>query len=142
MQAVADELANGSSVVLFPEGTTSDGQGILPFHKTFFQAAIDAGTIVQPVVMRYCRNGRLDEHAPYINKISFLSHFLQFTRHLGATVNITCLPPLEPGDSDRKTLSENARRVIVNAHAELHDSSQATSEHIEPGDCLGYERGA
>ena len=142
MQTVTTELANGSSVVLFPEGTTSDGQGILPFHKTFFQAAIDAGTIVQPVVLTYCRNGRLDEHAPYINKTSFLSHFLQFTRHLGSTLNITCLSPLEAGDCDRKALSEAARRVIVNAHAEMTVSAQVDSEHIEPGDCLGYERGA
>jgi 1-acyl-sn-glycerol-3-phosphate acyltransferase len=50
---MAEALARGETVAVFPEGTTSDGQGVLPFHANLLQAAISAGAPVQPVALRY-----------------------------------------------------------------------------------------
>ena len=36
---------------MFPEGTTSDGVALLPFHANLIQAAISAGAPVQPVAL-------------------------------------------------------------------------------------------
>jgi 1-acyl-sn-glycerol-3-phosphate acyltransferase len=49
---VAAALARGESVVVFPEGTTTDGTRLGRFHAAMFQAAIDAGAVVQPVALR------------------------------------------------------------------------------------------
>ncbi len=46
-------VANGEIVAIFPEGTTSDGKGLLPFHANLLQAAISTGTPVQPVALRF-----------------------------------------------------------------------------------------
>ncbi len=50
---MAEALAAGDTVAVFPEGTTSDGRGLLPFHANLLQAAISTATPVQPVVLRY-----------------------------------------------------------------------------------------
>lgn len=50
---MADSLRRGEIVAVFPEGTTSDGLVLLPFHGNLIQAAISAGAPVQPVAMSF-----------------------------------------------------------------------------------------
>jgi 1-acyl-sn-glycerol-3-phosphate acyltransferase len=52
---MVEKLHVDSNVVLaiFPEGTTSNGQQVLPFHANLFQAAISANAPVQPVSLRF-----------------------------------------------------------------------------------------
>jgi 1-acyl-sn-glycerol-3-phosphate acyltransferase len=50
---MAESLQAGDIVAVFPEGTTSDGTVLLPFHANLFQAAISAGAPVQPVALRF-----------------------------------------------------------------------------------------
>jgi lyso-ornithine lipid O-acyltransferase len=51
-EAIRDRLACGRSVILFAEGTTSDGSAVLPFRSSLFDAA-DAARALQPVALRY-----------------------------------------------------------------------------------------
>ncbi len=44
VHAVAGALAAGEVVAIFPEGTTSTGHGLLPFHANLLQAAISTAT--------------------------------------------------------------------------------------------------
>jgi 1-acyl-sn-glycerol-3-phosphate acyltransferase len=57
---MAQSLQAGEIVAVFPEGTTGDGQALLPFHANLMQAAISAQAPVQPVGLRYLdrANGR------------------------------------------------------------------------------------
>ena len=50
---MAESLAAGEVLAAFPEGTTSDGRGMLPFHANLIQAAIPNQVPVQPVGLRY-----------------------------------------------------------------------------------------
>jgi 1-acyl-sn-glycerol-3-phosphate acyltransferase len=50
---VAERLKCGDVVAVFPEGTTSDGRTLLPFHANMIQAALSAGAAVQPVGLRF-----------------------------------------------------------------------------------------
>src|SRR6185295_16037591 len=50
---VADALRQGQTLAVFPEGTTSDGHGLLPFHANLLQAAVATSTPVQPVALRF-----------------------------------------------------------------------------------------
>jgi 1-acyl-sn-glycerol-3-phosphate acyltransferase len=40
-------------VAVFPEGTTTDGTDLLPFHANLIQAAIAAGAPAQPVALSF-----------------------------------------------------------------------------------------
>jgi 1-acyl-sn-glycerol-3-phosphate acyltransferase len=46
-------LSEGISVVLFPEGTTSNGETVRPFKNSLMTAAIRTGTDILPVCIRY-----------------------------------------------------------------------------------------
>ena len=50
---MAESLKAGEIVAVFPEGTTGDGNALLPFHGNLIQAAISAGAPVQPVGLRF-----------------------------------------------------------------------------------------
>ncbi|HSH89402.1 MAG TPA: lysophospholipid acyltransferase family protein [Ramlibacter sp.] len=50
---MAESLERGEIVAVFPEGTTSDGRTLLPFHANLIQAAISAGAPVQPVALTF-----------------------------------------------------------------------------------------
>jgi len=52
-QAMASRLAAGSWLALFPEGTTTDGTHLHPFHAALLQPAIDANVAVTPVALSY-----------------------------------------------------------------------------------------
>lgn len=50
---MTERLRAGDVIGIFPEGTTSDGQSLLPFHANLFEAAIAAGAPVQPVALDF-----------------------------------------------------------------------------------------
>ena len=52
-QEMAAELQAGECLAFFPEGTTSDGQGMRVFFPSLFQPAVEAGCPVIPAALRY-----------------------------------------------------------------------------------------
>ena len=50
---MAEALRAGDLIAVFPEGTTSDGRDVLPFHANLLQAAISADAPVQPMALRF-----------------------------------------------------------------------------------------
>jgi 1-acyl-sn-glycerol-3-phosphate acyltransferase len=50
---MAESLERGEIVAVFPEGTTSEGADLLPFHGNLIQAAISANVPVQPVALDF-----------------------------------------------------------------------------------------
>lgn len=50
---MAEQLSAGDVLAVFPEGTTSDGVSLLPFHANLFQAAIAVNAPVMPVAISY-----------------------------------------------------------------------------------------
>jgi len=50
---MTDALRAGDIIAVFPEGTTSDGRTLLPFHANLLQAAISADAPVQPAALHF-----------------------------------------------------------------------------------------
>ena len=46
-------LRDGDILAIFPEGTTGDGEALLPFHANLIQAAMSAQAPIQPVALRF-----------------------------------------------------------------------------------------
>ena len=61
---MAESLRAGDIVAVFPEGTTGDGEVLLPFHANLFQAAISADAPAQPVVRFLDRATGRNSEAP------------------------------------------------------------------------------
>ena len=54
-RAMVDALARGQSLLVFPEGTTADAGGLLPFRSGAFRAAARTGRRVVPIALRGTR---------------------------------------------------------------------------------------
>ena len=59
---MAERLTLGDILTVFPEGTTGDGQALLPFHANLLQAAIAARAPVLPIALRFVRKDSGEPH--------------------------------------------------------------------------------
>ena len=50
---IKEQLNRCGKLILFPEGTSSDGRWVLPFKSPLFDAAVLTNSIVQPITIRY-----------------------------------------------------------------------------------------
>jgi 1-acyl-sn-glycerol-3-phosphate acyltransferase len=71
---MAQSLRNGDVLGVFPEGTTGDGIGMLPFHANLIQAAIEGESPVQPVALQFvdAKTNTLSMAARYIDDDTLL----------------------------------------------------------------------
>ena len=69
-----DALVRGEVVAVFPEGTTSNGITLLPFHANLIQAAISAHAPALPVALQFIdsRSGAMSTAPMYIGEQTLL----------------------------------------------------------------------
>ncbi|MDC0398400.1 1-acyl-sn-glycerol-3-phosphate acyltransferase [Alphaproteobacteria bacterium] len=53
VRLIKEQLDRCEKLILFPEGTSSDGRWVLPFKSPLFDAAMLTNSIVQPITIRY-----------------------------------------------------------------------------------------
>jgi 1-acyl-sn-glycerol-3-phosphate acyltransferase len=108
-------LRDSFRIVLFPEGTTSNGDQIQPFKKSFFHAAILAKAEILPVCIRYTgvngepMNKYNRDSIFYYGDISFFRHFHRLLSLASVDVEITSLNIIDVQEKDnRKNLAVRA----------------------------------
>lgn len=113
---LVEHLRAGTRVALFPEGTTSRGDLVRPFHAALLQSAIDAGVEVVPVALRYRDgNGGRSEAAAYVDDMSLVDCLRAIAAAERLVVVVEVLPALSVAGSDRRHLAAHAHRVIAHA---------------------------
>jgi len=72
---MTEALRAGDIIAVFPEGTTSDGHGLLPFHANLLQAAISSGSPVQPAALRFAdaASGQSSDAPRYVDDDNLLA---------------------------------------------------------------------
>jgi 1-acyl-sn-glycerol-3-phosphate acyltransferase len=130
---IVARLRGGTSVVLFAEGTSSDGNRVLPFRSALLgaitHAANHAGAAanisIQPMSICYTGQHGIPmgrQHRPLVawyGDLDFMPHIRDFIAH-GAVDAVVCYAAPVPADraADRKTLTkmlEGAVREITAA---------------------------
>ncbi len=53
LTSMTETLRHGFNIVIYPEGTSTDGQKILPFKKSLLMSAVDAKREIVPVALKY-----------------------------------------------------------------------------------------
>ncbi|GLK89022.1 lysophospholipid acyltransferase family protein [Pseudomonas turukhanskensis] len=112
-QQLLAHLQQQRSLLIFPEGTTTDGRQLRTFHGRLLSSAIEAGTALQPVAIRYVRNNQIDtEIAPFVGDDDLISHLLRLLSSDVASVRIHLLEPIETVGASRNVLAKQAHRAI------------------------------
>jgi len=126
-----ERLQAGDSLILFPEGTSSDGTRVLPFRSSFLSVA-DSARAVQPVSVVYDRLGGLPacrRDRPlfaWYGDMDIASHFWRLARRSGARATVLLHATVDPADfADRKALTAAVGGVVAEGAAALRQNRPA-----------------
>ena len=131
--ALEQALRDGELVLLFPEGTTTAGHGILPFRSALFEAAVRAGAPVYPLIL----GGECTQHdignTPvicWLGQETLVANIKRLFAARGLVFSLDFGAPIAAG-TDRKVLAARARGAImqrfvpVQMHALIRTPPQA-----------------
>lgn len=114
-EQIGRRLQQQGQLTLFPEGTTSDGREVGPFFSRLFAAAIDTGTDVIPVTLRYHIDGAYDPVAPYIDDQSIMHNLRGLITRDQTQVHVVFGQSISLSGHSRKEISDLTRTAIVDA---------------------------
>lgn len=110
---VAEALAAGDTVAVFPEGTTGDGRALLPFHANMLQAAIATTTPVQPVVLRYAdAQHAVTPAAEFLGATTLAQSLWRLACGQGMVVHLQVLTAQGSAHADRRALAARLQSLI------------------------------
>ena len=117
---ILDAEAAGVPVVFFPEGTTTNGRDLLPFHSGVLSQVLASGQPVTAASIRYSLgpgNGAatVEDDVAYWGEVVLLKHILRFLRLRSVAVAVRFAP--EPiaftaGAKERKRAAAEAREAV------------------------------
>lgn len=110
---MAEAMAAGDTVAVFPEGTTGPGPQLLPFHANLLQAAIAQATPVQPVVLRYADAATaFSTAAQYIGETTLAQSLWRLASARGLVVHVQVLPAMGTAHADRRALAAHLHELM------------------------------
>jgi 1-acyl-sn-glycerol-3-phosphate acyltransferase len=137
--AMRVKLAAGDNLILFPEGTSSDGSRVLPFRTAFFAVAEARNgedrtqlPLIQPVSVVYDRLGGLPAGRAsrpvfaWYGDMDIASHFWRLTQNIGLRATILLHTPVDPARfDDRKALSLAVWKIVADGASTLRQNRPA-----------------
>ena len=103
----------GDAVGLFPEGTTTDGSDVLPFHAGLFDAAVRAGVPTQPVALRFLKHGRRAPELAFVGEQTLVANLWFLLGARDVSVECEFLAPIRAADGlERAEVARRAQAAI------------------------------
>jgi 1-acyl-sn-glycerol-3-phosphate acyltransferase len=133
VQVMQSALQDGHCVGVFPEGTTSDGSQLLPFHANLLQSAVATQTAVLPVAMAFvdAASGRISQAASFVGDVTLAGSLWRFLGHRHPLQVRLHFLPLSPAQANRREWAEQLQVSIGQAHQRLlQASSEQSTTHF------------
>lgn len=121
LKALEDAVAGGKNLILFPEGTTSEGKEVLPFKSSLFKIAESGNITIQPITINYTHINGLPVQANERLKIAWIGD-MELMPHMKELFSLGIIraeviihEPLEINNTeplDRKKLAEQSWEVV------------------------------
>jgi len=118
IEHISDLINEGFNVVLFPEGTSTNGQKILPFRSSLLASASSQPVEIVPACLKY----ELIDGQPFSSEncdmvcwygdMSFAPHLWNFLKLKQISAKASFFEPLSSVNSSRKELTNIARHLI------------------------------
>lgn len=112
---MGERLREGGNVAIFPEGGILPGPGVKRFHGRMFAAAIDTASPVQPVMLRYMRDGRHVHDVTFIRGEHFVGNLFRLLRQKCCLADVAVLPPIDSTGKQRRPLAAEAEQAVRTA---------------------------
>ena len=124
IEDIAFVLGQGLPVVLFPEGTTSNGDRVQPFKNSLFDAAVLTRADIVPICFHYTRvnNKHLTPENRdlvfYYGEVTFLKHFRRFLSLRSIDMEVVPLKGIKvhAGQSRKELAAETYTAISTEYH--------------------------
>lgn len=111
---VHEALAGGECVGLFPEGTTTEGDRLLKFHSSLFEAAVANGARVYPVAVRYQHpDGSPLRAVAYVGDLSFAQSLGLVIRTRETIARLAFAEPIATDGLTRQEVAARAHQQVA-----------------------------
>jgi 1-acyl-sn-glycerol-3-phosphate acyltransferase len=115
-EQIAAGLRAGDTFAVFPEGTITSGDVVLPFHASLLQPALSCNARLFPVAVRYTRaDGSLCFEADYAGAKTLVDSLRLILTQPVIHVHLQFLPPLACASRHRRELAHDAAARIAAA---------------------------
>ncbi len=121
MKSEVDEidevLISGVPLVLFPEATSTNGEGVLPFKSSLFECAVRTGSPIHSFAIRYASNEKI---IPYFGEMELIPHLFKLCHYQGKiTAHLNRMERLLGSEiKDRKVLAKISNEMIRNEYSD------------------------
>jgi len=144
VQEISSKLKQDANILLFPEGTSTNGERMLPFQTVPLAAPLRSGSVIVPATLTYksiddVPVSRANRDAIYwYGDMDFISHFWQLLALRSIEVLVTIQPPIEcfqyeDNSAGRKKLAEDCYdRVLGRITETILDQDEEIEEGGEP----------
>ena len=127
---IFDYISRGDNIILFPEGTTSDGIRVLRFKSSLLTSLEQKNILIQPIVIKYQSingmplNRWLKPVIAWYGDMHLKPHLINILKLFSIRVKIIFLPPLNGRDfTNRKDMTSTLHHVIDSFYSkELNNS--------------------
>jgi 1-acyl-sn-glycerol-3-phosphate acyltransferase len=131
---VAQYLRDGDLVTLFPEGMTSDGDRLLPFHANLVQPAIEARVPIVVAGLRYLdARGRPTTAPSYAGEINLFESIVRIVHAGPITAELHLIEAIDSarasGSVTRHEIAQRARALVADALG-FDDENDEVEEEI------------
>jgi 1-acyl-sn-glycerol-3-phosphate acyltransferase len=111
---MVEVLHAGDVLAIFPEGTTSDGLGLLPFHANLIQAALSAPAPVLPAALRYvdAHSGQTSQAVSFVGDESLVDSVWRTVCARGLQVHLAWGEPQTDDGRDRRAWARDLQQQV------------------------------
>ena len=115
VREMAQAMQAGDVLAVFPEGTTSDGRQLLPFHANLIQSAIDAQAPVQPMSLQFidARTGEMTLAPCYIGDDTLLASVWRTLTAPPITAVVHFGQPQQAAGRDRRQWAQDLQAAVT-----------------------------
>jgi 1-acyl-sn-glycerol-3-phosphate acyltransferase len=110
VREISDRLRAGFHVAVFPEGGATPGNQVEHFKSSAFEAAVQAGSSVIPVMIRYYDDGE-PSVACWPEGITFMESMVRLLKHPRLNVLVWVFPAVT-GVDDRRIMADKSQALI------------------------------
>ncbi|HEY9280285.1 MAG TPA: 1-acyl-sn-glycerol-3-phosphate acyltransferase [Eoetvoesiella sp.] len=122
IKTVGDQMkcrfAQGEVLGLFPEGTTSGGLDVGPFHSSLFDPAVRAEVCIQPVALRFLHRGKRSDYVAFVGDQNLVQNLWVLLGTTQVVVEVVFLPLFSIDQCQewgRSKVAAHAHHVISHA---------------------------
>jgi 1-acyl-sn-glycerol-3-phosphate acyltransferase len=106
-------LAAKKSVIVFPEGTSTDGSTVLRFHARLYQAAIRIDGHAQAVAIRYPHGSGINPAIPFVGDDNLAGHLWRLLGEENIKAELHFCAALAAAGRERRMLADATRGQIL-----------------------------